>query len=125
MAEKKNLAREDGRLLPHPRLFILAIVLSLIFMDPFHWSPVAGRNYRPVKLDIAPYKKVMASWHRDSQSRLRNGRVQFAGEVFGPESIEFDPEGRGPYAGLADGRVVRWMGGNVGWETFAIVNPNW
>jgi hypothetical protein len=124
MAEKKLTPREDGRL-PHSRLFFLGIVLSLIFMDPFHWSPVAGRNYQPMKLDIASYKKVMASWRNDPQSRLRNGRVQFAGEVFGPESIEFDLQGRGPYAGLADGRVVRWMGENAGWETFAVVNPDW
>ncbi|KAJ4761343.1 Calcium-dependent phosphotriesterase superfamily protein [Rhynchospora pubera] len=124
MAEKKTFAREDS-VLSHPRLFFLAIVLSLIFMDPFHWSPVASRDYQPVKLDVAPYKQVMKSWRNDNQSRLRNARLQFAGEVFGPESIEFDREGRGPYTGLADGRVVRWMGETVGWETFAIVSTNW
>ncbi|KAJ7947485.1 Strictosidine synthase [Quillaja saponaria] len=32
---------------------------------------------------------------------------------------------RGPYTGLADGRVVRWMGEDVGWETFALVTTNW
>jgi len=33
--------------------------------------------------------------------------------------------GRGPYTGLADGRIVRWMGASVGWETFALVTTNW
>ncbi|KAF6175585.1 hypothetical protein GIB67_000883 [Kingdonia uniflora] len=49
----------------------------------------------------------------------------FVDEVYGPESLEFDLMGRGPYTGLADGRVVRWMGENAGWETFALVTPNW
>ncbi|TVU26503.1 hypothetical protein EJB05_29053, partial [Eragrostis curvula] len=41
--------------------------------------------------------------------------------VFGPESIEFDRHGR---ASLADGRVVRWMGEEAGWDTFAVMNPD-
>ncbi|KAJ3680259.1 hypothetical protein LUZ60_016537 [Juncus effusus] len=122
--EKKLLGKEHG-LLPNPRLFFFAIVLALVFVDPFHIGPLGGIDYRPVKNDIAPYKQVMATWPRDNQSRLRNGKLEFVGEVFGPESIEFDSEGRGPYTGLADGRVLRWMGENVGWETFAVVNPDW
>ncbi|EHA8586907.1 Protein STRICTOSIDINE SYNTHASE-LIKE 13 [Cocos nucifera] len=111
--------------MPNPRLFFPILFVGLVFMDPFHLGPLGGHDYRPVKHSIAPYKQVMQQWPRDNQSRLRFGRLEFADEVFGPESIEFDPEGRGPYAGLADGRVVRWMGENIGWETFAVVNPNW
>ncbi|OAY73688.1 Protein STRICTOSIDINE SYNTHASE-LIKE 13 [Ananas comosus] len=123
--EKKGLIKEDG-LLTHPRLVVLfALGLGLIFMDPFHLGPLGGVDYRPVRHDITPYSKVMDHWPRDNRSRLRLGRLEFVDEVFGPESIEFDPVGRGPYAGLADGRVVRWLGESVGWETFAVVNPNW
>ncbi|KAJ6377763.1 hypothetical protein OIU78_028060 [Salix suchowensis] len=64
-------------------------------------------------------------WPRDNKSRLGSGNLEFVDEVFGPESLEFDSLGRGPYAGLADGRVVRWMGEDVGWETFALVSTNW
>ncbi|KAH9727531.1 protein STRICTOSIDINE SYNTHASE-LIKE 13 [Citrus sinensis] len=67
----------------------------------------------------------MQSWPRDNLSRLVTGKLEFVDEVFGPESLEFDGLGRGPYTGLADGRIVRWMGENVGWETFAIVTSNW
>ncbi|KAG6741334.1 hypothetical protein POTOM_054567 [Populus tomentosa] len=56
---------------------------------------------------------------------IRSGNLEFVDEDFGPESLEFDSLGRGPYAGLADGRVVRWMGQDVGWETFALVTTNW
>ncbi|CBI36701.3 unnamed protein product, partial [Vitis vinifera] len=67
----------------------------------------------------------MEDWPRDNRSRLGQGKLEFVDEVFGPESLEFDIFGRGPYTGLADGRIVRWMGDSVGWETFALVTPNW
>lgn len=67
----------------------------------------------------------MDSWPRDQEGRLGNGKLEFEDEVFGPESLEFDSFGRGPYTGLADGRIVRWMGEAVGWETFAVVTTNW
>ncbi|XP_038978708.1 protein STRICTOSIDINE SYNTHASE-LIKE 13-like [Phoenix dactylifera] len=118
------LGAQDG-LPPNPCLFFAVLFLGLVLMDPFHLGPLSGHDYRPVKHAIAPYKQVMQQWPRDNQSRLRFGRLEFVDKVFGPESIEFDPEGQGPYAGLADGRVVRWMGENIGWETFAVVNPNW
>ncbi|KAK9287638.1 hypothetical protein L1049_016075 [Liquidambar formosana] len=94
-------------------------------MDPFHMGPLGGHDFRPIKNDIAPYKQVMENWPRDNQSRLGLGKVEFMDEVFGPESLEFDVLGRGPYTGLADGRIVRWMGNDVGWETFALVTTNW
>lgn len=88
-------------------------------------GPVGGHEFRPVKHSVAPYKQVMENWPRDNQSRLELGKLEFADQVFGPESLEFDPLGRGPYTGLADGRIVRWMGKDVGWETFSFVTTNW
>lgn len=124
MENRKTLVREDA-VLSHPLLFSLILILGLIFMDPFRLNVLSGLNFQPVKHDVAPYSEVMAHWPRDNQSRLRFGRLEFVDEVFGPESIEFDVEGNGPYAGLADGRIVRWMGETVRWETFAVVSPNW
>lgn len=104
---------------------LLPLLIGIIIGDPFELSPVGGQKFRPVKNDIAPYREVMESWHGDNKSRLGLGNLEFVDEVFGPESLEFDILGRGPYGGLADGRIVRWMGDNAGWETFALVTPNW
>jgi hypothetical protein len=127
MEEKRKLQWRRGRdgIVQCPHLFFAALALALVVADPFRLSPLVGVDYRPVKHELAPYGEVMGSWPRDDASRLRRGRLEFVGEVFGPESIEFDGEGRGPYAGLADGRVVRWMGEEAGWETFAVMNPDW
>ncbi|KAB2067390.1 hypothetical protein ERO13_A09G212000v2 [Gossypium hirsutum] len=122
--EQKGKHKEET-FLQHPVLFIVVLVFGFVLMDPFEIGPVGGIEFRPVKHDIAPYKEVMASWPRDNKSRLGNGKLEFVGEVFGPESLEFDGFGRGPYTGLADGRIVRWMGEDFGWETFAIVTSNW
>ncbi|KAL5210136.1 hypothetical protein ABZP36_005759 [Zizania latifolia] len=127
MEEKKKPRVHGGRdgIVQYPRLFFAALALALLVTDPFRLGPLAGIDYRPVKHELAPYREVMARWPRDDGSRLRLGRLEFVGEVFGPESIEFDRYGRGPYAGLADGRVVRWMGEKTGWETFAVMSPDW
>lgn len=126
MAEKISLLlKEENILLQNPRLFFSALLLGLLFLDPFHLGPLAGKDYLPVSHRIAPYDEVMGRWPVDGDDRLSSGELEFSGQLFGPESIEFDPLGRGPYAGLADGRVVRWMGEGVGWETFALVSGNW
>lgn len=123
--EKKNLLK-DETFLQHPLLLTLVLLLGFFVMDPFHLGPVSEHEFRPVKHDIAPYHQVMGNWPRDNVSRLGlHGKSEFKDEVFGPESLEFDNMGRGPYAGLADGRVVRWMGEELGWENFAFVTSNW
>lgn len=115
----------DEVLQQHSITLLLVLGFGLIFMDPFHLGPIGGHKFRPVTHDVAPYKQVMDNWPRDNQSRLRTGKLEFINEVYGPESLEFDLEGRGPYTGFADGRVVRWMGHSVGWETFALVTSSW
>lgn len=127
MEKKLRLVKEEA-FLQHPFAFVLVLVVGFLYMDPFHMGPLGGhsQDFKPVKHDIAPYKKVMEKWPRDNQSRLGLlGKLEFENEVFGPESLEFDNMGRGPYSGLADGRVVRWMGEETGWETFAVVSSNW
>ncbi|KAF5451969.1 hypothetical protein F2P56_027017 [Juglans regia] len=121
---KKNPLKDEA-LLQHPILFVLVLALGFVIMDPFNMGPLGGHEFMPVRHSIAPYKQVMENWPRDNQSRLGLGKLVFENEVFGPESLEFDHLGRGPYTGLADGRVVRWMGQSVGWETFSLVTPNW
>ncbi|CAN4083486.1 unnamed protein product [Withania somnifera] len=108
-----------------PQLFLLSLAFAFLVADPFGLSPVGDNDFNPVKNDIAPYKQVMDSWHGDKNNRLSLGNLEFVNEIYGPESIEFDIFGHGPYAGLADGRIVRWMGKDYGWETFALVTANW
>ncbi|KAG0459079.1 hypothetical protein HPP92_022207 [Vanilla planifolia] len=116
---------EKTFVLQNPRLFAAAFLLGLLYVDPLGLGPLGGHDYRPVRHNVARYCDVLPQWPDDNRNRLKFGELAFASQVFGPESIEFDSDGRGPYAGLADGRVVRWMGEAVGWETFAVVSPNW
>ena len=44
--------------------------------------------------------------------------------VDGPESIEFDPQGEGPYAAVVDGRILKWRGDALGWVEFAHTSPH-
>ncbi|KAI3905975.1 hypothetical protein MKW98_022404 [Papaver atlanticum] len=124
--EKRRLQLFRGEsVFQHPYVFLVTVILSIIFIDPFRIGPLGDHDYKPVKHDVASYKKVMENWPADNRSRLGYGKLEFVDQVYGPESLEFDRSGRGPYTGLADGRVVRWMGDGFGWETFAVVTPNW
>ncbi|XP_028803450.1 protein STRICTOSIDINE SYNTHASE-LIKE 10-like isoform X2 [Neltuma alba] len=42
----------------------------------------------------------------------------------GPESLSFDCNGEGPYAGVSDGRILKWEGTHKGWFEFAITSPH-
>lgn len=44
-------------------------------------------------------------------------QIHLVGAV-GPESLVFDPSGGGPYTGVADGRILKWNGGE--WVEFAV-----
>ncbi|KQJ91975.1 hypothetical protein BRADI_4g40936v3 [Brachypodium distachyon] len=46
-------------------------------------------------------------------------RLPLPNGVTGAESLAFDAQGKGPYAGVSDGRVLRWDGSATGWTTFA------
>lgn len=125
MEKRKLKDKDEALLLQHPVVLFLILVLGFVIVDPLQIGPLGGHEFKPVKHSIASYNKVMESWPKDNLSRLGLGKLEFEDEVFGPESLEFDALGRGPYTGLADGRVVRWMGPDVGWETFALVTANW
>ncbi|GAB4843930.1 hypothetical protein Ancab_013894 [Ancistrocladus abbreviatus] len=45
-------------------------------------------------------------------------------DAVGPESIAFDPNGYGPYAGVSDGRIIKWDQHERRWIDFAITSPN-
>lgn len=44
--------------------------------------------------------------------------------VDGPESLDWDPRGEGPYVGVTDGRILKWSGEDLGWVQFAYSSPH-
>lgn len=48
-------------------------------------------------------------------------QIHIPGAV-GPESLVFDPTGRGPYTGVADGRVLKYTAGD--WLEFALTSSS-
>lgn len=55
-----------------------------------------------------------------SRDRLHAAKIVVVPAAHGPESLAFDSKGRGPYAGVADGRILRWDGDGRGWSEFAV-----
>ncbi|CAH8392835.1 unnamed protein product [Eruca vesicaria subsp. sativa] len=43
--------------------------------------------------------------------------------ALGPESFAFDISGDGPYTGLSDGRIVKWIANESRWMDFAVTTP--
>ncbi|XP_009799719.1 protein STRICTOSIDINE SYNTHASE-LIKE 10-like [Nicotiana tabacum] len=57
-----------------------------------------------------------------TQNLLRKAEIiQLKGAV-GPESIAFDPNGEGPYTGVADGRILKWQEQAQTWANFAVTS---
>ncbi|KAK6921835.1 Strictosidine synthase, conserved region [Dillenia turbinata] len=60
------------------------------------------------------------SYEQKADARLKNyHQIELAHGV-GPESIDFDCKGEGPYTGVSDGRILKWNGPQIGWKEFAI-----
>nr|GMC79344.1 protein strictosidine synthase-like 10 [Ipomoea batatas] len=62
-----------------------------------------------------------------SQDLLTNADIVPVPAALGPESIAFDPHGDGPYAGVADGRILKWEPAADGisggrWIEFAVTS---
>ena len=61
---------------------------------------------------------------RDSQDVLHTAQILQVTGAVGPESLAFDINGEGPYTGVADGRVLKWLGEGKGWSDFAFTTSN-
>ncbi|KAH9659442.1 protein STRICTOSIDINE SYNTHASE-LIKE 3 [Citrus sinensis] len=59
---------------------------------------------------------------KDDKNLLQNSEIKFLNQIQGPESMAFDPLGRGPYTGVADGRILFWDG--LKWTDFAFTSNN-
>ncbi|KAJ8760089.1 hypothetical protein K2173_010945 [Erythroxylum novogranatense] len=49
--------------------------------------------------------------------------IPLSGTAVGPESFAFDPLGGGPYTGVSDGRIVKWLERERRWTDFATISP--
>ncbi|KAI7992397.1 Protein STRICTOSIDINE SYNTHASE-LIKE 2 [Camellia lanceoleosa] len=43
-------------------------------------------------------------------------------DAVGPENFAFDPQGRGPYTGVSDGRIIKWLQNERQWIGFAVTS---
>ena len=57
-----------------------------------------------------------------SKDLLSKSEVIHLKGAVGPESVAFDPNGEGPYTGVADGRILKWSGDSDGWVDFAVTS---
>eukprot|EP00475_Leptophrys_vorax_P017417 TRINITY_DN24091_c0_g1_i1.p1 TRINITY_DN24091_c0_g1~~TRINITY_DN24091_c0_g1_i1.p1 ORF type:complete len:454 (-),score=-17.79 TRINITY_DN24091_c0_g1_i1:34-1395(-) len=102
-------------------LLSLALTLAVFLLtDPLGLSPIAGLPFHPVVIPLAPRALPAPT---DTSDRLAQANHRFQGEAFGPESIAWDLDGRGPYTGVSDGRILRRSLDDSHWETFAYASP--
>lgn len=52
------------------------------------------------------------------------GRLQLPSPTVGPEALAFDYLGAGPYASVADGRVLKWLDASSGFVDFTVTSLN-
>ncbi|BFG30270.1 protein STRICTOSIDINE SYNTHASE-LIKE 3 [Prunus yedoensis var. nudiflora] len=107
---------------PNTVLAALFLVLALYCrLDPFKHSVIVDfPDFEAYKVDMPSRSSVPTE--RDPENRLQKSEIKFLNQVQGPESVAFDPLGRGPYAGVADGRVLFWNGQS--WTDFAYTSPH-
>ncbi|MBA0732511.1 hypothetical protein Gogos_016598 [Gossypium gossypioides] len=104
---------------------ILGILFLLLAIycgtDPFKHSAISEfPDFEAYKVDMPPWE--MVPMVRDKDNLLQKSEIKFLNQVQGPESMAFDPLGRGPYTGVADGRIVFWDGEK--WNDFAHTSSN-
>uniref|UniRef100_A0A0C9S694 TSA: Wollemia nobilis Ref_Wollemi_Transcript_15323_1461 transcribed RNA sequence n=1 Tax=Wollemia nobilis TaxID=56998 RepID=A0A0C9S694_9CONI len=102
----------------------IALIALFIGTDPLGISLLAQHpslSFKAVQLHpLSSQLKI-----RDEENRLKKAEiVAVVDGAVGPESLAFDNEGRGPYTGISDGRVLRWDGPQLGWTHFAVTSPN-
>ncbi|XP_042474908.1 protein STRICTOSIDINE SYNTHASE-LIKE 3-like [Macadamia integrifolia] len=100
-------------------LFLIAALYCGI--DPFKHSAISDfPDFEAYEIDSVPWSQLPTD--KDTENLLQRSEIKFLNQVQGPESMAFDPLGRGPYTGVADGRIIFWNGES--WTDFAYTSPN-
>ncbi|XP_009797832.1 protein STRICTOSIDINE SYNTHASE-LIKE 3-like [Nicotiana sylvestris] len=106
-----------------------AIVFAGIFLlaalycglDPLKQSAISEfKDFKTYKVEVPSWSEIPVE--KDTLNLLQKSEIKFLNQIQGPESIAFDPKGRGPYTGIADGRIVLWDGQK--WTDFAYTSAN-
>lgn len=107
---------------PGGLLAALFLLLALYCgIDPLNHSSIANfPEFEAHLVEMPPWSEVPAA--KDDRNLLQKAEIKFLNQVQGPESVAFDPLGRGPYTGVADGRILFWNG--EAWSDFAYTSPN-
>ncbi|KAJ7981258.1 putative Strictosidine synthase [Quillaja saponaria] len=104
-------------------VFTLLFLLLALYcgLDPFKHSAISEfPDFQSYRLDMPAWSQVPTE--RDTENLLQKSEIKFLNQIQGPESIAFDPLGRGPYTGVADGRILFWNGQS--WTDFAYTSSN-
>jgi hypothetical protein len=105
-------------------VLVVAVLAWFIASDPLELSFLSGISDFHAQYVAPPSYNALRNITRDTESKLQASEIIGKGEIFGPESIAFDVQGKGPYTGLSDGRIVRYDGPELGWTTFATTSKN-
>ncbi|XP_043714608.1 protein STRICTOSIDINE SYNTHASE-LIKE 3-like [Telopea speciosissima] len=100
----------------------LVLLLALYCgIDPFKHSAISDfPDFEAYIVDLPPWSQRPND--KDTENQLQKSEIKFLNQVQGPESMAFDPLGRGPYSGVADGRIIFWNGES--WTDFAYTSAN-
>ncbi|XP_058105708.1 protein STRICTOSIDINE SYNTHASE-LIKE 3 [Magnolia sinica] len=90
-------------------------------LDPLKHSAISKfPDFEAHRVDLPPWSAIPSA--SDDENQLQRAEVRFLNQIQGPESVTFDPLGRGPYTGVADGRILFWNGES--WKDFAYTSAN-
>jgi len=103
-------------------LVCVACVAWVLGTDP--WKVALGRGVTDFNAQYVEIAPLNLDFPRDADNKLQAAEIKWHGQFFGPESLTFDAQGRGPYTGVSDGRVLRYDGPEIGWTTFAYTSTN-
>lgn len=105
------------------RVFAVLVLLLALYcgIDPLNHSPIADfPEFKAHFVEMPPWSEVPTA--KDDRNLLQRSEIKFLNQVQGPESVAFDSLGRGPYTGVADGRIRFWNGED--WSDFAYTSSN-
>ncbi|CAI5513167.1 unnamed protein product [Closterium sp. Naga37s-1] len=80
------------------------------------WS----KKFKAARVNLPPAKLFPRT---DKKNRLARATKRYEGEMAGPESIAWDPNGKGPYVSFSDGRIMRRTDDDSAWEEFTYASP--
>lgn len=104
-------------------VMVAAGVLMLAW-DPPVIGPLAGLDFDWSHWNVSDVRPFLGlhDWPCDPDNKLAQATVLPLQDAVGPESLAFDGTGRGPYTGVADGRILRWDGELRRWSTFGVTS---